>query len=156
MIERSTKRFHFQSDSESSTAKIGEAVGRRIDRPMCICLVGSLGSGKSVLARGICRGLGVSDAVVSPSFILCEEYEGRLPVVHADLYRLDHDREVEELGLFDRMQRAVVLVEWGDRSAQVMAEAGAVMALGLTGDRTRSIDVECDGDYSGLFQGVDE
>jgi tRNA threonylcarbamoyladenosine biosynthesis protein TsaE len=123
--------------------EIGARFGRRIERPLCICLVGSLGAGKSVIARGICKGLGVDETVVSPSFILCEEYDARIPVIHVDLYRLEHESEVDELGLYDRMNDAVVLVEWGDRSDNLLAAADIVIHLGVSGQTERAIELSC-------------
>jgi len=103
--------------SAGETARFGAALGARIRSGVCVSLVGPLGAGKTALVAGVCRGLGVDDAVVSPTFILLESFTGRLPVVHVDLYRLEHERELEEIGVFDQLGGdAVVLAEWGDRS----------------------------------------
>jgi tRNA threonylcarbamoyladenosine biosynthesis protein TsaE len=143
MTDSRTNHITVQSNSETETERIGEAMGSRIDRGLCICLVGSLGSGKSVMARGICRGLGVLETVISPSFILCEEYIGRLPVIHVDLYRLEHESEVEELGVLDRLAgEAVILAEWGDRSLQLAEAADIVVNLSVTGESGRTIEID--------------
>ena len=152
---RKSKRFTFLSDTESRTEEIGEGIGRRVERSLCICLVGSLGAGKTVMARGLCRGLGVSEAVVSPSFILCEEYAGRLPVIHLDLYRLEHDREIEELGIYDRMGDAVILVEWGDRSSDMLQQADLLIRMRIGEGKTRAIEFECDPQLATLFEGLE-
>lgn len=150
-----TERIRIQSASEAETVRIGEAVGRRIDRGLCICLVGVLGTGKSVLARGLCRGLDVDEAIVSPTFILHEEYAGRLPVVHADFYRLDHEREIEELGLFERIGGdAVILVEWGDRSPTLVEHADLLFELTTEGPTERSIEVSYGPREKELFEGL--
>jgi tRNA threonylcarbamoyladenosine biosynthesis protein TsaE len=108
---------------------------------MCICVTGSLGSGKSVLVRGICAGLEVDESVISPSFILTEEYVGRLPVLHTDFYRLEHESEIEALGLFERLDgHTIVLAEWGDRSPRMMREADMVIHMAVTGPLSRVID----------------
>ncbi|MDH3216690.1 MAG: tRNA (adenosine(37)-N6)-threonylcarbamoyltransferase complex ATPase subunit type 1 TsaE [Candidatus Krumholzibacteria bacterium] len=134
-----------RSNSETQTERIGEVLGRDIDRGLCICLAGSLGSGKSVMARGICRGLGVEETVISPSFILYEEYSARLPVVHNDLYRLEHENEIEALGVFDRLGKdTVILVEWGDRSPRLMAMAEIVIRMTIVGESQRKIDFDYD------------
>lgn len=138
-----TQRGPIRSQSESETESIGEALGRRLDRGLCVCLVGPLGSGKSVMARGMCKGLGVRETVVSPTFILCEEYVGRFPVLHLDLYRLEHEREVAELGVFDRLGDAVVLAEWGERSPYLFERADVIVHLRMTGPSERTILVDC-------------
>jgi tRNA threonylcarbamoyladenosine biosynthesis protein TsaE len=155
MIDRrESKRFHFQTPSPSETEVFGAALGERLDRAVCISLVGALGSGKSVLARAICRGLGVDELVVSPSFTLCEEYVGRMPVIHLDLYRLDHEREIQELGVFDRLDDAVILAEWGDRSRYLTDAAEMVIHLEVTGDSTRAIRVACDAAWTASLEGL--
>ncbi len=101
----------------AETQRFGAALGARIRRGACVCLTGPLGAGKTVLVSGLVRGLGAHDAVTSPTFILMESFAGRLPIVHIDLYRLEHEREVEDIGVFDLMDGdTVVLAEWGERS----------------------------------------
>lgn len=149
-----TKTFH--TLSETVTMDLGAALGRRIEEGLCIVLVGSLGTGKSVLIRGICRGLGIGESVLSPTFILFEEYKGRLPVVHLDLYRLEHEGEVEELGAFDRIgDGSVVLVEWGDRSPRMLDASDVVIRLEMAGAAGRRITADYPGRLAGLFEGLD-
>ena len=81
-----------------------------------VCLWGDLGAGKTVFAKGFGAGLGVTDTILSPSFVLMGEYAGRLPLFHIDLYRLATAAEVVDGGLLDDRQAAgVVLIEWPDR-----------------------------------------
>lgn len=80
-----------------------------------ILLSGDLGAGKTAFAQGFGRASGVHERITSPTFVLVRRYEGRFPIVHVDVYRLDHMQEVVELGiaeLFD--ETSVALVEWGD------------------------------------------
>jgi tRNA threonylcarbamoyladenosine biosynthesis protein TsaE len=79
-----------------------------------VLLAGDLGAGKTVFARGLAEGLGVTEPVVSPTFTLAREYRGRVRVVHADIYRLDHVRELADLGFDDADDDTVAIVEWGD------------------------------------------
>lgn len=127
--------------SEADTVRFGTGLGECIERGTCVSLVGPLGAGKTVLVGGLCRGLGIEEVVVSPTFILLESFQGRLPVVHVDLYRLEHERELEELGVFDYVREgAVLLAEWGDRSPRLhdMAE----VEIRIEGDgNERSITV---------------
>lgn len=102
------------SRSEEETLGIGRRIGGACSGGELIGLVGPLGSGKSVLARGIARGLGVRGSIRSPSFNLMREYRGRLVLRHWDLFRLDAG--FDSLGLVESVEDdAVVVVEWADR-----------------------------------------
>lgn len=148
-----TEYVTLTTTSESDTGRIGAELGRRIERGVCVSLVGSLGSGKSVLVRGICVGLGVRERVLSPTFILFEEYQGRLPVIHLDLYRLEHERDIEELGVFERIgDGSVVLVEWGDRSDRILDASDIVLHLEVTGDTQRTIRADFRRELAGLME----
>jgi len=98
----------------------GRALGAVLPRPSVITLEGDLGAGKTTLARALCAGIGVRDltAVTSPTFALIQQYEApRGPVVHADLYRLRTDAELEALGWDEIVHHApVLLVEWPERA----------------------------------------
>jgi tRNA threonylcarbamoyladenosine biosynthesis protein TsaE len=142
MVESRTESKTFVTTTEAATEQLGISIGLHVSEGMCVSLVGSLGSGKSVLVRGICRGLAVGEDVLSPTFILFEEYRGRLPVVHLDLYRLEHESEIEELGVFDRLGNdTVVLVEWGDRSSRILEVSDVLIHLEMAGDTERKIVV---------------
>jgi len=94
-----------------------------------VVLRGDLGVGKTVLVRGIAAALGAdAEEVSSPTFTLVQEYRGRkVRLVHLDLYRLEEEREIEGIGLWEMAEAedALVLVEWGDRFASVMERADA-------------------------------
>jgi tRNA threonylcarbamoyladenosine biosynthesis protein TsaE len=110
--------------SSGETFGLAARVGTILRAGDVIALAGELGMGKTVFAKGIARALGVDDEVVSPTFTLVREYEGRLPLVHVDVYRLDHLQELHDVG-FDELfgGGAVTVVEWGDRvSALLPAE----------------------------------
>ncbi len=80
-----------------------------------IVLAGELGAGKTAFTQGLARGLGVADAVTSPAFVLVRSYDGRLPLTHIDVYRLDHLQEVFDLGIAEIVDGGgVTVVEWGD------------------------------------------
>ena len=80
-----------------------------------IVLAGEMGAGKTAFAQGLGQGLGVKETITSPTFTLVRDYEGRLPMHHLDVYRLDHLNEVTELGLAELLDDgAVTLIEWGD------------------------------------------
>lgn len=137
--------------SEEETARFGAELGACFEKGACVSLVGPLGAGKTVLVGGLCRGLGIDEAVVSPTFILLEAFQGRLPVVHVDLYRLDHERELEELGVFDYLTGgAVLLAEWGDRSPRLCEMAEVEIRIEGAGSE-RSIAVHAVPELAELF-----
>ena len=83
-----------------------------------IVLAGDLGTGKTAFAQGFARGLGVEEPVTSPAFILVHTYQGRLPLVHLDVYRLETMQELVDLGIAELLDDgAVTLIEWGDAVA---------------------------------------
>ena len=99
-----------------------------------VVLEGGLGAGKTCLVQSIVHALGVprSQPVTSPTFEILHEFQGRLPVVHADLYRLDPSEPLEELGLVSRIGAdAVVLIEWGERFADQLGSSGLRIQLAL-------------------------
>ena len=102
--------------STDETLELARAVGELLRPGDVVALVGELGAGKTVFARGVARALGVTDLVVSPTFTIVREYEGRVPLVHVDVYRIDAVQELHDLG-FEEVVRddAVTLVEWGDK-----------------------------------------
>jgi len=127
--------------SAAETARFGHELAGCLHEGVCVSLVGPLGAGKTVLVGGLCRGLGIDETVVSPTFILLETFEGRVPVVHVDLYRLEHERELEELGVFDFLANgAVLLAEWGDRSPRLHEMADVEIRIEGSGDE-RNISV---------------
>ena len=101
--------------STRETLELAGGVGELLRAGDVVSLVGDLGAGKTVFARGVARALGVTEPIVSPSFTIVREYEGRVPLVHVDVYRIDAVQELHDLG-FEEVVRddAVTLVEWGD------------------------------------------
>jgi tRNA threonylcarbamoyladenosine biosynthesis protein TsaE len=155
MVESRSESTTIVTASERATGELGRSFGLRIESGLCVSLVGSLGTGKSVLVRGICKGLGVDEDVLSPTFVLFEEYRGRIPVVHLDLYRLEHEREIEELGVFDRVgDGSVVLVEWGDRSPRLFDVSDVIVSFEMAGEKERRIVVEYPKRLAALFEGA--
>ncbi len=96
-----------------------EALGTRLASSLrpgdVVVLAGGLGAGKTLLTRGIATGLGVDEPVMSPSFVLVREYRtGFIPVIHADVYRLDSMNEFDDLDVFEIAAEGVLVIEWGE------------------------------------------
>ena len=104
------------SESRDQTYGIGRAMAGFLGDGDIVALTGGLGCGKTVFAQGVCAGLGVREAVTSPTFTLVQEYAGRYPVHHFDFYRLESAREIDELDLPGYFEAGgVCLIEWAER-----------------------------------------
>jgi len=102
--------------SPAETAAAGEKLGGLLEPGDVVCLTGALGAGKTCFAQGVARGLGVTETVNSPTFTLINEYRGRLPFYHMDVFRLSAPGEMADLGYEEYFYgEGVALVEWADR-----------------------------------------
>ena len=106
----------------AETEAFGRRLGERLFPGAVVALVGTLGAGKTHLARAVAEGLGANPAAVnSPTFVLIQEYAGRLPIAHFDAYRLGSEREFAELGANEYFEGdGVCLVEWADKVEQTL------------------------------------
>jgi len=110
-------------------------------------LAGGLGTGKTCLTQGIALGLGIEGYATSPSFVLVNEYSGRLPLYHIDLYRLDRIEEVIELGLEDYLYgRGICVIEWAEKAPAVLPEEHLLIEMGFLTDTSRSLRLKPIGD----------
>jgi len=100
--------------SPKETRDVGRALAAIVRPGDVLVVAGDLGAGKTTFVQGLAEGLGITDGIVSPTFTLAREYEGRVRLVHVDLYRLDRAQELLDLGLEDLADDAVLAVEWGD------------------------------------------
>ncbi|MBW2056543.1 MAG: tRNA (adenosine(37)-N6)-threonylcarbamoyltransferase complex ATPase subunit type 1 TsaE [Deltaproteobacteria bacterium] len=108
-----------ESHGAAQTRKIGRLLGRLLQPGCVVALRGELGSGKTEFVKGLACGLGVekSSPVSSPSFVLVNEYPGRLPLYHLDLYRLSGSRDLEEIGLDEYLYGSgVTVIEWAEKA----------------------------------------
>ncbi len=130
-------------DSPADMISLGRRFGQIVPPGAVVSLEGGLGSGKTFFVKGACEGLGVDDEVLSPTFILVEEYKGAFPVFHFDLYRLEDIDEVETTGLFDAVDgRNVVLIEWGDRLPEGSLDFDIRIGIAITGEMSRMMTIE--------------
>ncbi|MFP3938081.1 MAG: tRNA (adenosine(37)-N6)-threonylcarbamoyltransferase complex ATPase subunit type 1 TsaE [Phycisphaerae bacterium] len=132
----------FQSESIEQTLEIGRRISERLQVGDCVGLTGPLGAGKTVLVRGLATGLGVADErlVSSPTFVLVQEYPGRVPLFHVDLYRMhEPDAELADLGVDEMLADGVVLVEWADRAGDALPLPRWQVDISLTGPESRKL-----------------
>jgi tRNA threonylcarbamoyladenosine biosynthesis protein TsaE len=129
--------------SESETAGAGRQLARTLHAGSVVLLLGDLGAGKTAFVRGLAEGLGVSpDEVASPTFTLLQEYRrGRLPLFHADLYRLDDPREIDDLGLDEIAEDGVLAIEWAEKLPRPPRGATIVRITHGDGD-VREVTIE--------------
>ncbi len=112
----------YRSKSAAETAAIAEEIGRSAAAGTVLALKGDLGAGKTVFAQGVAKGLGISEAVDSPTFTILKIYEGgRLPLYHFDVYRLEDADEMGELGLDEYLDGdGLCLIEWAELIADIL------------------------------------
>jgi tRNA threonylcarbamoyladenosine biosynthesis protein TsaE len=128
------------SEDPATTSALGRALSVAARPGDVVCLWGDLGAGKTHLVKAFGAGLGVTDTIVSPSFILMAEYTGRLPMFHLDLYRLADASDALAGGLIDDRQAAgVTLVEWPDRLGPALPARRLDVVIEGSGDEPRVI-----------------
>ncbi len=127
------------------TLRLGRRLGELLFPGAVVALVGPLGAGKTHLVRGVAEGLGVRDSRVvnSPTFVLIQEYQARLPVYHFDAYRLNSEAEFADLGAHEYFEgNGVCLVEWADRVSGCLPVDQLRITLAVTGETSRHITLE--------------
>lgn len=130
------------SDSPEATTAAGERLGARLGPGDVVGLTGELGAGKTCFVQGLVRGLGVTTAATSPTFVLVNEYRGRLPVHHVDVYRTQSLTELLDLGLEELLAGGgVTLVEWADRCEPLLPPRTIRVHIDGVGDEPRRITI---------------
>jgi tRNA threonylcarbamoyladenosine biosynthesis protein TsaE len=129
------------SRSVQETQRLGQRVGELAQAGDVLALEGELGAGKTNFAQGLAKGLGVTEVVNSPTFILANEYlSGRIPLYHIDAYRVQDASEARGFGLDDYLLGdGVTVVEWADRVNEALPEDTLVVRLEYVGENERSI-----------------
>jgi tRNA threonylcarbamoyladenosine biosynthesis protein TsaE len=123
--------IQLRMQSVRETIQFGKQVGQQLTGGAVLALTGDLGTGKTVLTRGIAFGLGMSmDQVSSPTFTLIQEYTGSIPLIHVDLYRLERPSDISTLGLEEYFTPdKIVIIEWAERFPQILPSDHMVICL---------------------------
>lgn len=128
--------------SAEETIELGKKIGALLLPNEVIALTGQLGAGKTTLIQGLAAGLGVRDYVTSPTFIIINEYAGRLPLYHIDLYRLDEGLEVADLGIEEYFKRGgVCVIEWAERLGTLLPVETEKIELKILSEQERELCV---------------
>jgi tRNA threonylcarbamoyladenosine biosynthesis protein TsaE len=138
------KHIRITTHSITETQELGQALGAGIHEAVIIALTGDLGTGKTAFVQGLAKGLDVSEKyyITSPTFTLINEYPGRHPLFHVDLYRIEHASELEEIGLDEILQQnAVIAIEWADRLFGETLSGHLRLFFRMVDEGTRQIDM---------------
>jgi tRNA threonylcarbamoyladenosine biosynthesis protein TsaE len=128
----------FRTDTPSETLALGRRLASVLVPGDVVLLGGRLGTGKTLLTSGIAEGLGIPDQVTSPSFVIARIYnDGFIPLVHADVYRLDSILEFEDLDLEETAENGVLVIEWGEAIEDAVSPDRLVIEIEIDGDTGR-------------------
>jgi tRNA threonylcarbamoyladenosine biosynthesis protein TsaE len=150
-------KYIYSSHNPSATLSLGNKIGEGLKAGSVITLTGELGCGKTLLTRGICAGLGVPVRQVnSPTFVLVNEYRGRLPVFHLDMYQLGSASDAVEFGMLDYLARArsgVMIIEWAEKITAVLPADCLNIQFEIISARQRRLELTTAGEkFSHLFK----
>lgn len=133
-----------QTNDAGETEAVGEAIGEQLRLGDLVVLTGDLGAGKTTFTKGLARGLGVTDRVTSPTFTIVQEYDGRVPVAHVDVYRLERIQELHDFGFEELLETRVTVVEWGEAISVVLPHDRIDVRIAMDearGDDARVVEV---------------
>lgn len=151
-------KLSLHSESVETTHSLGRVIGSNISPGDILLLTGGLGAGKTTLTQGILWGLGAEEYARSPTFVLVNEYEARIPVYHMDLYRLDSFEEIDGLGLEDYLYgEGLCVIEWADKARDYFPVDHVDISIETVSDSARVFTLEAeDGSRERLFSALRE
>ncbi len=131
----------YETKTADETLETGVILGQSLKRGDVVALYGGLGAGKTVLAKGIAKGLGIQEDVTSPTFTLLRQYQGRLALCHFDLYRIEDEQELEHIGFYDYLggDNACV-IEWPENAPDI--DANVIVRIEGSGNEPRYIEIK--------------
>ena len=145
--------FEIISKSPMDTAAIGDKIGRHLSGGMVICLYGDLGAGKTLFVQNLAKGLDIEEEVTSPTFNLMNVYEGRMPLYHFDLYRLETEEELEEIVFYEYLEEpeGIVVIEWPNKFPESMPDDYVEVSIERTGETGRKLTFSSIGEENKEF-----
>ena len=131
------------SHSYAETEAIGFETGTSLRKGSVISLRGSLGAGKTVFAKGVARSLGITEAIVSPTFTIVQEYDGTMKMYHLDLYRLSGEDEFESMGGEEFLYPdGISLIEWSEKIDSMLPDDTIYVSITINDDQSRNIEIK--------------
>jgi len=130
-----------QTKNLAETQKLGETIGRNLKGDETFALVAELGGGKTSFTQGLAKGLGIKKLVISPTFVLERIYNGRYPLHHFDMYRIEAN-DADSTGLLDILDEAVVVVEWAEKIKTVLPKDTIWITIKVMGENAREFIFE--------------
>lgn len=131
------------TNSPEETEKVGEELAGHLHAGDVVAMHGDLGAGKTAFVRGLARGLGITSRVTSPTFTIVNEYPGKIPLFHFDMYRLGGPDELYEIGWEDYLDRGGICVcEWSEVAPGAFPDYTINLTITKTGDDTREIIID--------------
>lgn len=133
-------KLEIKLNNLNDTKKFGERLGKVLKEGDILCLNGDLGAGKTTLTKSIGLGLGVEEYITSPTFSLINEYRGRIPVYHFDVYRLENIEEIDDLGFDEYFYgKGVSIIEWAEKIKTFLPEDRIILDIGTGEDEGKRI-----------------
>lgn len=132
------------SRSPQMTFSIGEALGETLLNGDIVALTGELGSGKTLLTQGIAKGIGIPNnySITSPTFNLINEYPGRFPLYHMDIYRLEGMNELDDIGFDEYLNKdGVIIIEWAEKIRDIIPDEASFVYLSCLDETVRKIEI---------------
>ncbi len=142
-VLRMVTAMKFETRSTEETREIGKRIGEKLRKGDVVSLRGSLGAGKTVIAKAIAEELGITEAIVSPTFTIVQEYDGREKLYHLDIYRLSGEDEFESMGGEEFLYPdGITLIEWSEKIDSMLPAGTIFIGITINGDLSRTIDIE--------------
>lgn len=134
--------MRFVSKSAEETERLGKELGEKLKKGQVVSLRGSLGAGKTVLAKGIAKALGINEAIVSPTFTIVQEYHGKEKLYHLDIYRLSGDDEFESMGGEEFLYPdGITLIEWSEKIEDMLPDDTLFISIAIDENQDRIIEI---------------
>jgi len=133
----------FITKTPDETIDLGRKIGRLLKKGDILAMQGTLAAGKTTITKGIAESLGVTDTITSPTFCLISEYEGKMPLYHMDVYRLEGTDDFENLGTDDMLYgEGISIIEWSEKIMDALPKKTIILKLEPQDDGSRIITIQ--------------